>query len=107
MRIITLLLAGLLLSSSAFALVDSKFNELEGYTIIATPTIVGWYDESGHKGDAFEGCDYGRTIVFDNNKILTCRSYRYHYAYRPKATLLSNGGSYKMIVGEDVYNMGL
>jgi len=95
----------LFLSTPTFAVWDFELMNLVGYTIIGNKKITGWYDNNGKRGDSFEGCDYNRVIVFDNNKVLTCRGYRYHYAYRPTAIILSNGYSFKMIVGDDVYDM--
>ena len=79
---------------------------LEGYTIVASSKIDSWVDQDGGKsGDSFEGCDYGRVIIFANGKRLTCRTYGYTYAYRPTAIILSNGSSFKMIVRDRVYDM--
>ena len=68
-------------------------------------TIAGWYDDKGNQGEDFQGCDFGRTIVFDNNKILHCTGYSYEYGYKPVAVILSNGSSYKMIVTSTVFDM--
>ena len=95
----------LLMTTPTFALWDYQLMELVGYTILGSKTITGWYDQEGKKGDSFDGCDYGRVIVFDNSKVLTCTGYHYHYAYRPTAIILSNGSSYKMIVADQIYNM--
>jgi hypothetical protein len=96
----------LLLTSTVMAgLTDGQLNEFVGYTIVANKTIVGWYDNDGKKGDSFEGCNFNRVIVFDDNRTLTCAEYGYQYAYRPTATILSNGASIKMVVESDVYDM--
>ncbi len=100
-----LLLALLTSTTSAFADITSQLGRLVGYTIIASKTVVGFQDKSGKKADSFEGCEYDRVIIFDDNKILTCAEYGYQYAYRPTAIVLSNGSSFKMIVGNDVYDM--
>ncbi len=98
---ITLLLA----SSFAHANITDDLDDFVGYTIIASKTIEGYQDKNGKKDDSFEGCDYDRLIIFSDDKILICAGYSYHYAYRPKAIILSNGSSFKMIVGDDVYDM--
>lgn len=100
-----LLLALLTSTTSAFADITSQLGRFVGYTIIASKTVAGYQDKNGKKSDSFEGCEYDRVIIFDDNKILTCAGYGYQYSYRPTAIILSNGSSFKMIVGNDVYDM--
>tara|TARA_R110000868_G_scaffold407650_2_gene689296 strand:- start:1531 stop:1854 length:324 start_codon:yes stop_codon:yes gene_type:complete len=102
-----LLLAYLLATSiTANASLGNDLSGLVGYTIIASKTITGWYDnDNDKKSDSFEGCSFSRVIVFDNSQTLTCNEYNYEYSYRPTAIILSNGSSFKMIVGDHVYNM--
>jgi hypothetical protein len=94
-----------LISTSAFAFLPHEFNGLVGYTILGTKQITGWFDQNGKKGDSFEGCDYGRTIVLDNDKILVCQNFHFHFAFRPTALILSDGHHYKMIVDDHIYDM--
>ncbi|HEX8010060.1 MAG TPA: hypothetical protein VF814_03875 [Casimicrobiaceae bacterium] len=94
-----------LVSVPAPAQLDYDLSNLQGYTVIGRKTIAGWYDNNGATGDGFEGCQFGRVIVFTDNRILTCRGYTYQYAYRPTAIILSNGASFKMVVGNTVYEM--
>jgi hypothetical protein len=83
-----------------------------GYTIVGTKTIAG-YVEKGKKKDDFEGCDFNRTIVFDDGTGLVCSSYGYQYAYRPTAVILmksmqisgTNYGQIVMIVESEKYDM--
>lgn len=89
----------------AFADLAYELQRLIGFTIVASKTIAGYQDRNGKRKDDFEGCDFDRVIVFDDNKILTCAAYGYQYAYRPTAIILSNGTQFKMIVGSDVYDM--
>jgi hypothetical protein len=106
MRKVFATLTLLFMTTSAFADLTDELSVLEGFTIVGSKRIVGWYDKNGErKGDSFEGCDYDRVIVFNDNKILICRGYKYHYGYRPQAIILSNGFNFKMVVGDDVYNM--
>jgi len=95
-----------------YAGLADDLNDLVGYTITASKTINRWYDDE--KGDdSFDGCDYDRVIVFDDNTSLTCAEYGYQYVYRPTAIILtkkipSKGKSFydvKMIVGDEVYDM--
>ncbi|OYY93200.1 MAG: hypothetical protein B7Y41_12815 [Hydrogenophilales bacterium 28-61-23] len=92
-------------ATSAFADLTNQLGRLVGYTIIASKTISGYQDKNGKGADSFEGCDYDRVIIFDDDKILTCEAYGYQYSYRPTAIILSNGPSFKMIVGNDIYDM--
>ncbi len=94
-----------LVTNSAYADTTSQLSHLIGYTIIASKTVFGYLDNNSKKDDSFEGCNYDRVIIFDDNKTLTCAEYGYQYAYRPTAIIISNGSSFKMIVGNDVYDM--
>ena len=98
-------LAIALASMPAHAVMTFELEQLVGYTIVDAKTIAGWYDDDGKKGDSFEGCEHGRTIVFSDDRILECSTYHYSYSYRPRAVLLSNGSSFKMIVDDHVYDM--
>jgi hypothetical protein len=75
-----------------------------GYTIIAVKTIVKSVDKKGEKNE-FEGCDYDRDIVFEDGTYVTCASYGYEYAYRPRAVVLSNGNNVIMLVKDKVYQV--
>lgn len=86
---------------------DIDAGDFIGYTIAAKMTITGWQDTSGEKtkGDSFEGCTYGRKIIFDNRLALTCTTYSYSYSYRPTAILLVKDGSIVMVVNGNSYSM--
>lgn len=105
MKKLALTLPLLFITNSTFADITNQLGGFVGYTIIASKTIAGYQDRNGKKSSSFEGCDFDRIIIFDDNKILTCVGYGYQYAYRPAAIILSNGSSFKMIVGDDVYDM--
>ena len=90
-----------------------ELEDLIGYTIIATRTIVRWYDDSEQEEGGFNGCRHGRVIVFQDGTTLICAEYGYMYAYRPAAVILAKeiqfgGRSYydiKMVVEDEVYDM--
>ena len=102
----------LMISISAHADLADELENLVGYTIIDSKTIERWYDDD-EKDDAFNGCNYGRVIVFTDNTALTCAEYGYQYAYRPTAIILAKEISYqgksfydyKMIVEDEIYDM--
>lgn len=105
MNKIFIALALFFVSNPVLANLTNTLGDLIGYTIVASKTIVGWRDENNQTGDSFEGCDYGRIILFEDDKILTCAQYGYEYAYRPEAIILFNGSNFKMIVGNSIYDM--
>jgi len=115
MNILIGLLALLMLITTTTAHADlvDDLGDLIGYTIVASKTIVGWYDDNEKDERSFKGCKHGRVIVFSDNKILTCAEYGYQYAYRPTAIILAKEISYqgqsfndfKMIVGDKIYDM--
>ena len=86
----TCMAAVMLVTAAAHADLADSLSDLQGYTVIGVMTVTGWID---------------RTIIFDDSKVLTCASYSYSYSYRPRAAILSNGSSFKMIIGDHVYDM--
>jgi hypothetical protein len=69
--------------------------------------IASWVSaDQTKKGDGFEGCEYGKYILFSDGTYLVCRGYGYQYAYGATVMLLVNGSLIKMIVGDSVYDMG-
>ena len=105
MKKLLLLLLLIPAATTAFADISSQLGRLVGYKIIASKTIASYQDKNGQKDDSFEGCDYDRVIIFDDDRILTCAGYGYQYEYRPTAIILSNGNSFKMLVGSEIYDM--
>ena len=91
----------------------SELEHLIGYTVLASKTIEGWYDDNEVKKGSFEGCRHGRVIVFTDRTKLTCAEYGYMYSYRPTAIILGKriefGGrsftDFKMVVEDEVYDM--
>lgn len=94
-----------LFATNLMADTADDLSDFVGYTIIGSFTVTGWRDPNGKEGDSFEGCEYDRVIILDDRKILRCATYSYSYSYRPKAVVLSDGSSLKMIVGDNVYDM--
>lgn len=94
-----------LFAMTAHADTASTLSRYKGYTIVDVLTIEGWIDKNGKRESSFNGCEYGRVIIFSGNKSLRCSSYGYQYAYRPEAVIISRGGSYTMIVESDSYDM--
>lgn len=100
-----LVLGSTAVGASASADTVSQFKRYVGYTIVDVKTIVGWRDPDGKQGQAFEGCNYGRVIIFDDQKAATCSEYSYHYAYRPEAVILYKQGNFKMIVEDESFDL--
>lgn len=77
-----------------------------GYTIVAKKTVQGWLDKGQKKADdGFEGCEYGRIIIFTDNTAVVCQTYSYSYSYMPDAYLATDGFSWKMCIDGDDYNI--
>ena len=94
-----------LAASQALGISDSQLKRLEGYTLIRVGEITGWQNSDGKRGDAFEGCDYGRRLFIDGGLQVTCQSYSYSYSYRPTAFFFKRGSTLKMIIENDVYDV--
>ena len=76
-----------------------------GYTIVSRHTVTGFINDDGEKESAHNGCSYGRVLIIDNNKQVTCMDYGYSYAYHPEMILLSNGSSLKACIEDDIFNV--
>lgn len=100
-RILPALLLATAISARAFD--ASDFSGMEGWTIAAVTQVRG----------EFEGCDFDRTIRFDNGWRLTCSEYSYSYSYRPDAVIFAKtiqlrGRSYwmvKALIDDEFYDM--
>jgi hypothetical protein len=104
-RIVLAVLAASATATQAQEIDFSQANELVGDTIVGVFTITGYQDPDGTGKNQFDGCQYGRTIIFDDSKVLKCFGYSYHYAYRPEALVLVRGGDFKMLVDGEIFDM--
>jgi hypothetical protein len=93
----------LLLTTPASA--ECDLDNLVGYTLVASKYIAGRIDKQGHHDD-FEGCDFDRIIIFDDNTGVRCMTYGYTYSYHPRAYIFANGSLMKMCVEDSLYDVG-
>jgi hypothetical protein len=96
---------GLSCLNSSASTVDA-LRSYVGFKIVAVKTIEKSVStKDGSSKEEFEGCDFDRVIVFTDNTFVKCNSYRYHYAYRPEAVILTDGFRWVMIVDDDEYDV--
>jgi hypothetical protein len=93
------------LSINAHADFTDKLSRLVGYSVVLAGTITGFQDSNKKRNDSFEGCEYGRRIFIDDRYQVTCATYSYSYSYRPSVVILSQGSSFKMVVGDEIYDI--
>lgn len=92
-------------ASSKWAAAQCDLSDLVGYTLVAQKTIAG-YIENENRGEDFEGCNFDRIIVFDDNTGVQCLTYSYSYSYRPEAYIFVEGPtSMKMCVEGELYDV--
>lgn len=84
---------------------ERDLESLKGFTIIGAYTVTGFLDEKGKRSDDFEGCDFDRRIILDDQYIVTCNEYGYKYAYRPKAIIFGDGSTLRMLVAGRIYRV--
>jgi hypothetical protein len=97
--------AAIALMFTCSARAECDLSQLVGYKLIAEKTIDG-YIQDGKRGDDFEGCDFDRTIVFDDNTGVLCMTFSYSYSFRPDAYIFASGpGSMKMCVDDELYDV--
>ncbi len=76
-----------------------------GWTIVYSGTVTGFIDDNGEKKDNFEGCKYGRVLIVDYDKAVTCDGYNYSYAYNPDIVVLSRKNMMKACIDNDLYDI--
>lgn len=96
------------LISTQGAIAECNLDQLVGYTLVAAERVSGFYDQDGKQGSDFEGCTFGRVLVFLDGKGVACREYRYSYSYMPTAYIFANGGSQgAACIGDEIYLISL
>ena len=76
-----------------------------GWTIIYSGTVTGYIDEDGNEESSFEGCEFGRVLIVDYTKQVTCQTYSYSYSYMPDIVVLNNGPSMEACIDDDMYDV--
>jgi len=91
-------------SSSSFAC-RMNVSRYVGWTIIYSGTVTGYINENGEEESSFEGCEYGRILIIDYNKQVTCQTYSYSYSYYPDIVVLKNGRRLEACINDDMYDI--
>jgi hypothetical protein len=100
------MVCGILLAfAPSIARASCDIDDLVGYTIVEKKTISGRIDD-GVKSDDYQGCQYGRIILFDDGTGVKCHTYSYSYAYRPTAYIVANQGGAKICVEGQLLDVG-
>jgi hypothetical protein len=84
---------------------DCGLSEDSNWNLIHTGTVTGYREENGKADDDFEGCNFGRILIIDYNKKVTCSSYSYSYSYMPTIEIFSDGYSLKACINSDTYDV--
>ena len=84
---------------------EVDISDYVGWQIIYSGTVTGYIDEDGKKENDFKGCEYGRILIVDYTKKITCAEYNYTYAFHPDIVVLSNGLSLKACIDDEMYDV--
>ena len=76
-----------------------------GWEIIYSGRVTGYINENGEKVDAFEGCEYGRVLIVDYSKSITCAEYNYSYGYLPDIVIMSNGFNMEACIADEMFDV--
>lgn len=98
------LLVLLMCMTAVDAAVACDLDSMIGWTLIARKIVTGSI-EKGVRKDDFEGCDFDRIIVFDDDTGVRCTGYSYTYSFRPTAYIWANGSSLKMCVNSSSFDV--
>ena len=104
-NILSIIVLFVVTTSYCFAGCDVDLSDYVGWEIIYSGTVTGYIDENGKEEDDFEGCDFGRVLIIDYTKQVTCSGYSYSYSYRPDIVVLSDGISMKACVNGNMYDV--
>jgi hypothetical protein len=88
----------------SYSRAECNLDLLIGYTLVAVKHISETVDK-GERKDDFEGCDFDKVVVFDDQTGLRCATYLYNYSFLPKAYIFSNARSIKMCVNGELMDM--
>lgn len=102
------MLALVAVAAQALELDDFQREQLRGYRLIHSGYVTGYVDHrypGKEKSWEFEGCDFDRVIVIDEQYGVTCRTYSYSYSYHPEAYIFSNGYQKKLLVNRNLYDV--
>lgn len=95
----------LLMNSSFIFACNVDISNYVGYTIIYSGTVTGYIDEEGEQQNDFRGCEYGRVLIVDYDKQVTCESYGYAYSYQPDIVVLENSYSRSACIDDEMYDV--
>ena len=97
------------IATSTQANAGCDISDYVGWNIIYSGTVTGYIDEDGHKNEnpkrGFEGCEYGRVLIVDYTKEITCDEYHYAYAFHPAILIMSDGVSRKACIDNEMYDI--
>ncbi len=62
-----------------------------GSQLLARKTITAWI-EQGREQDGYQGCTFGRVLVFGDRTGVACTSFNFQFAFRPQAEIWAVGG---------------
>lgn len=82
-------------------------SNLVGWTIIYSGKVTGYIDENGNEQESFEGCEYGRILIVDYSKQVTCQTYSYSYSYHPDIVILSKSSFATAFINDQRYDISL
>jgi hypothetical protein len=81
-----------------------NLDRVVGFTLVAKKTVIAYIDH-GERVDGFNGCTYGRILVFEDNTGVRCDEYNYAYAYRPDAYLFATSTRIKGCIEGEWYDL--
>ena len=94
----------LFFSNIAFSC-EIDVSDYVGWTIIYSGTVTGYVDENGNEESSFEGCEYGRVLIVDYTKQVTCQTYSYSYSYMPDIVVLKSGKRLEACIDDEMYDV--
>ncbi len=85
---------------------DVDVSRYVGWEILSAGRFTGYADDDGTTADDyFKGCDYGRVLIIDGRRSVTCRSFSYSYSYRPQVVILSDGFDWEACIDDEMYRI--
>ena len=84
---------------------EADLSRYVGWEIVYVGKVTGYIDDDGEEENTFQGCRYGRELILDYSKTVTCNEYRYAYAYRPDIVILSRSYRWEACIDDKMYRV--
>lgn len=103
--ILSIVIIAIIFTTPANAGCEVDISDYVGWEIIYSGIVTGYIDGNSLEEGSFIGCEYGRVLILDNKKTVTCDEYNYAYAYRPDIVIMYNGYRLEACIDDEMFEI--